>query len=71
MKIKYLINMPDDLKADILGFSEEITIEVSSKDPDREFDILESGYYFGRWMLQALREWYDGADVMIDYEENE
>ncbi len=59
LKLVYEIGMPDELSAGIRGFTDEITITVESGDPGGE-----SGE-FASFMHDYLKEWYDGANVVL------
>ena len=47
------------LSAGIVGFTDEITIEIDSGDPGGDKGEFEEH------MLNALRGWYDGAKVSL------
>lgn len=57
--MKFQIVSPDELAAGIVGFSDLITVTVESGDPGGEPGEFES------FMIDCLREWYDGAKVEL------
>ena len=65
MEIKYEIENPGEYEAGIPGFTDTVTIKVSSGDPGGEAGE------FADFMRQALSEWYDGAIVSQSLAEKE
>lgn len=62
-EIKYNICMPSEMDAGIRGFNDEITITIDSGDPGGEEKEFE------QFMLECLREWYDGARITLESSE--
>ena len=65
MTIKYHIHQPAEYSAGILGFTDDIEIKIESGDPGGEDGE------FAQFMLDALKDWYDGASVSIERKEGE
>ena len=63
-KINFFIVYPSELSAGIVGFTDEITIEIDSGDPGGDKGEFE------QHMLNALRGWYDGAKVSLEVADN-
>ena len=63
-KIKFIydIEHPGEYGAGIHGFSDTVIVIVESGDPGGESKGEDS---FQDFMLQSLREWYDGAGVTL------
>jgi len=57
---RYDIDHPGEIGAGIHGFTDRITITVDSGDPGGDETGDDS---FQEFMLNSLREWYDGAGV--------
>ena len=58
--LKFFIEVPDDLAAGIVGYTEEIALRVESGNPGGE-----PGEFAGS-IKQTLSEWYDGARVQFE-----
>ena len=56
------IYQPQDRSAGIIGFYDTVSITVVSGDPGGEEQGEES---FQEFILQSLKEWYDGAFVEL------
>lgn len=56
----YHIEHPGEYAAGIRAFTDTVTIAVDSGEPGGD---EEGEYSFHEFMLQALKEWYDGAHV--------
>jgi hypothetical protein len=56
------IYQPQDRSAGIIGFSDTVSITVVSGDPRGD---IEGEDIFQEFMLQSLKEWYDGAFVTL------
>ena len=57
--IKYYIVMPSEYAAGIRGFDDTVTIMVDSGDPGGDTGEFE------QFMMDCLKEWYDGGNVSI------
>jgi hypothetical protein len=53
------VEMPQELGAGLLGFTDVVTISVESGDPGGEPGEFEE------FIRNALREWYDGAGIEL------
>lgn len=56
------IDHPGEQAAGIYGFTDTVKITVESGEPGGDESGEDS---FQEFMLQALKEWYDGAGVKI------
>ena len=58
----YGVEFSGEPAAGLRGFTDTVTIIVDSGDPGGEATGEDS---FQAFMLQALREWYDGAKIKL------
>ena len=58
MKLEYYVVVPDELGAGIRGLTDEITVEIKDRSPDRE--TIEAATEHFRC---AIREWYGSGRV--------
>ena len=56
-ELKFDIDHPGEMGAGIRGFTDAVTVTIEN-DPGGE------GGEFEQFMLECLREWFDGANVV-------
>lgn len=59
---EFVINFGGEVRAGLRPFSDVITVIVDSDDPGGDPGEFES------FMIESLREWYDGASVSTEEE---
>ncbi|MGF6996875.1 hypothetical protein [Paraburkholderia sp. GAS32] len=58
MSLAFNVDMPSDMSAGRLGFTDAVTVTVASGDPGGEAGE------FAQYMRDCLAEWFDGAGVV-------
>ncbi|HET6456304.1 MAG TPA: hypothetical protein VFI02_18005 [Armatimonadota bacterium] len=56
------VDFPGEPGAGLRGFTDTVRVTVESGDPSGDVEGEDS---FQTFMLQALREWYDGPEVAL------
>ena len=56
---KFHIDCPSELSAGLRGYNDDITLTIDSGDPGGEDGEFED------YMIDCLKEWFDGANVTL------